>query len=52
VLESTFYTLQLTGRPTTLRLTFLAHPDRELGDAHAKDPLASRLLQLAAEVLT
>ena len=29
----------------------LAHPDQGLGGVHAKDPLASRLLQVVAEVL-
>jgi uncharacterized membrane protein YeaQ/YmgE (transglycosylase-associated protein family) len=35
----------------TLRFTRIAHPGHGLGDAHAEDPLASRLLQPVAEVL-
>jgi uncharacterized membrane protein YeaQ/YmgE (transglycosylase-associated protein family) len=47
VLESTLYTVQLTGD----RFQLFAHPHQGLGNAHATNPVASRLLHWRAEVL-
>jgi hypothetical protein len=52
VVESTSYTLQLTERPATLRFTPLPIPTSAWAIACAKNPLASRLLQLARRCLT